>query len=71
MEKNKTETLERLFNKQYVLVQVLCLVIFYITWQMKFEVIKQEALSLGGSTDVSNCTYFLVYHRYILYVQLS
>jgi len=28
VEKNKKETLERLFNKQYVVVQVLCLVIF-------------------------------------------
>jgi len=28
VEKNKKETLERLFDKQYVVVQVICLVIF-------------------------------------------
>jgi len=31
VEKNEKETLERLFNKQYVVVQALCLVIFQIT----------------------------------------
>jgi len=31
VEKKKKENLERLFNKQYVVVEVLCLVIFYIT----------------------------------------
>jgi len=28
-------------------------------------------LSVVGSTDVSNCTYFLICRRYILYMQLS
>jgi len=27
---------------------------------MKFEVIKQETLLLGGSTDASNCTYYKI-----------
>ena len=31
VEKKKKKNLERLFNKQYVVVEVLCLVIFYIT----------------------------------------
>ena len=43
VEKNKKRKFRKLFTKQYVVVQVLCLVIFQITQQIKFEVIKQEA----------------------------
>jgi len=49
-------------NIQHVVVYVLCHVIFYITYQMKFDVIRVSVtLQLDESTDVSNCTYLLVY----------
>jgi len=53
-------------NIQHVVVYVLCHVIFYITYQMKFDVIRASVtLQLDESTDVSNCTHLLVYCWYM------